>query len=117
MAILRDAVGAGAVLPAWSHFSLFVGHYARGEIAQARYHASQLTSETYVFGQLARALIAHADGDAAEVDRSVQAILALQPSWREHPRREIGKLVVAAPIADRLAHDLRASAPAVWSAL
>ena len=60
MAILQDAVGFGAVLPSWSHFALFVGYYMRGDIAEARYHASQLTSETYVYGQLARALIAHA---------------------------------------------------------
>ena len=55
-----DAVGFGAILPSWSHFSLFVGHYMRGDLAEARYHASQLTSETYVYGQLARALIARA---------------------------------------------------------
>ena len=40
-----------------------------------------MTSETYVFGQLARALIAHADGDAAEASRAVQAVLAFQPAW------------------------------------
>jgi tetratricopeptide (TPR) repeat protein len=116
MTILREAVGFGAVLPAWSHFSLFVGHYVRGEIAEARYQASQMTTETYVFGQLARALIAHADHDAAEVERSVQGILALQPSWRDDSRREIGKLVTAASIADRLAGDLRAAAPKAFIA-
>ena len=93
MAILRDAIGFSAVLPSWSHFALFVGHYMRGDIAEARYHASQLTSETYVYGQLARALITHIDGDAAETRRAVQAILSLQPAWGEDPRREIGKLV------------------------
>jgi tetratricopeptide (TPR) repeat protein len=109
MEILHEAVGFGAMLPSWSHFSLFVGHYVRGDLAQARYHASQLTNETYVYGQLARALIAHADGDAAETQRTVQAIVALQPAWQENARREIGKLINAAAIADRLAGDLVAT--------
>ena len=109
MAILHDAVGSSAVLPSWSHFALFVGHYMRGDIAEARYHASQLTSETYVYGQLARALITHIDGDAAETRRAVQTILSLQPAWGDDPRREIGKLVNASAIADRLAGDLVAT--------
>jgi hypothetical protein len=109
MSILREAVGFGSVLPSWSHFSLFVGHYMRGDLAAARYHASQLTSETYVFGQLARALIADADGDAAETSRAVQAVVAFQPSWRLDPRREIGKLINDPVIADRLARDLIAT--------
>jgi tetratricopeptide (TPR) repeat protein len=109
MAILHDAVGFGAVLPSWSHFALFVGYYMRGDIAEARYHASQLTSETYVYGQLARALIAHADGDVTETRRAVQAILSLQPAWGKAPRREIGKLINASAIADRLASDLLAT--------
>ena len=109
MAILYDVVGFGAVLPSWSHFALFVGHYMRGDLAEARYHASQLTSETYVYGQLARALIAHADGDATEARRCVQTILSLQPAWRAAPRREIGRLINASAIADRLAGDLVAT--------
>ncbi len=109
MAILHDAVGFGAVLPSWSHFALFVGYYMRGDIAEARYHASQLTSETYVYGQLARALIAHADGDVTETRRAVQTILSLQPAWGKAPRREIGKLINASAIADRLASDLLAT--------
>jgi adenylate cyclase len=109
MAILRKAVGVGTVLLSWSHFSLFVGHYIRGEIAEARYHASQLTSETYVYGQLARALISHVDGDAAETARAVRAIVSLQPAWRDDPRREIGRMITSPAIADRLAGDLLAT--------
>lgn len=109
MEILHRAVGVGPMLPSWSHFALFVGHYVRGDLTQARYHASQLTAETYVYGQLARALIAHADGEAEEARRAVQAILALQPAWGTDPRREIGKLINVASIADRLADDLVAT--------
>jgi len=103
MSILHDAVGFGAILPSWSHFALFVGHYVRGEMVEARSQASQLTSETYVYGLFARALIARLDRDQAEFDRARQAILALQPAWGENHRKEIGKVIIAPAIADRLA--------------
>jgi len=109
MEIVREAVGLGPVLQPWSHFALFLGHYMRGDVGKARYHASQLTTETYVFGQLARALMAHLDGDDAETQRAVQAILALQPGWGVDPRREIGKLIKAPAIVDRLSADLLAT--------
>jgi tetratricopeptide (TPR) repeat protein len=109
MEILRRAVGFGAILPSWTHFSLFLGHYVRSNLAEARYHASQLTNETYAYGQLARALIAHADGDAVEAGRAMRAILALQPAWSVDPRVEIGKLVNAGWIVDRLVRDLAAA--------
>jgi tetratricopeptide (TPR) repeat protein len=108
MEILQGAVGFGAVVPAWSHFSLFLGHYVRSNLAEARYHASQLTTETYVYGQLARALMAQADGDLAEAGRVKEAILALQPAWKDDPRGQIGKLINAPAIADRLAEELEA---------
>ena len=51
-------------------------------------------------------MIAHRDGDAAEAERAVKAILAAQPAWRDDPRREIGKSITAPDIADRLTADL-----------
>jgi adenylate cyclase len=102
MEILRAAVGFGAILPAWCHFSLFVGHYMRGDLAEARYHAGQMTTETYVYGQLARALIAGHDGNIEEAHRAKRAIFALQPAWKDDPRAGIGKLINAPAIVDRL---------------
>ena len=109
MEILDKAVGFGAILPSWNHFYLFLGHYLRGDLTQARFHAGQLTSETYVYGQLARALVAHCEGRAEEARHAVQAILALEPAWKSDPQREIGKLITAPVIAARLAHDLEAA--------
>ena len=77
----------------------------RGDLAEARYHAGQMTNETYVYGQLARALIARLDGDRTEFDRAKGAILALQPAWGDDPRKEIGKVIIAPVIAERLAGD------------
>lgn len=107
--ILNKAIGAGAILPGWHHFYQFVAHYMRGEWGEARYQAAQLASETHAYGQLARAITAHHDGDAAEAERAVKAIIAAQPNWRDNPRREIGKTITAPNIADRLTADLIAT--------
>jgi len=107
--ILNKAVGAGGILLGWYHFYLFLAYYMRGEWPDARYQASQITSETYVYGQLARAIAAHRDGDAAEAERAVNAIVTAQPAWRDDPRREIGKSITAPGIADSLTADLIAT--------
>jgi len=107
--ILQKAVGKAGILLGWYHFYLFLAHYMRGEWAEARYQASQITSETYVYGQLARAIVAHRDSDAAEAERAVKAIVTAQPAWRDNPRQEIGKSITAPEIADRLTADLIAT--------
>jgi hypothetical protein len=107
--ILRKAVAAAAILPGWYHFYLFLAHYVRGEWAEARYQAAQITSDSYVYGQLAKAIVAHRDGDEAEAERAVNAIVTAQPSWRDDPRREIGKSITAPDVADRLTADLIAT--------
>ena len=109
MEILQKAVGKAGILLGWYHFYLFLAHYMRGEWAEARYQASQITSETYVYGQLARAIVAHRDSDAAEAERAVKAIVTAQPAWRDNPRQEIGKSITAPEIADRLTADLIAT--------
>ncbi len=109
MEILHQAADAGAILPAWTHFSLFVGHYMRGDLTAARYHAGQLTNETYVYGQVARAVIAFADGQIEEARRAKQAIYALNPKWQADPNAEMRKLVIAPDIAVRLVQDLLGS--------
>ena len=71
-----------------------------------------MTSETHIYGQLARALMAHRDGQTEEARRVVQAILSMQPDWKSDPRREIGKLIIDPRIADRLTRRPRGRGPA-----
>jgi hypothetical protein len=106
MEILRETAAFGTILPSWTHFYLFLGHYLREELAEARFHAGQMTSEQHIYGQLARALMAHRDGQAEEARRVIQAILSSQPHWKADPRREIGKLITGSALADRLAREL-----------
>jgi len=108
MEILRDTVAFGAILPAWTHFYLFLGHYLRGDYAEARFHAGQMTSTEHIYGQLARALMARRDGQFEEARRTTDAITSVHPRWQTDPAREIGKLIFAPWIARRLLHDLAA---------
>jgi adenylate cyclase len=107
--ILRGAIGAAGIVPGWYHFYLFLAHYVRGEWPEARFQAAQITSDSYVYGQLARAIVAHHDGDGTEAERAVRAILSAQPSWRDDTRHEIGKSITAPEIVNRLTADLRAT--------
>ena len=99
----------GAILPSWTHFYLFLGHYLRDEIAEARFHAGQLTSQAHIYGQLARVLMAHRDGRTEEAQSTIASILASRPNWKCDPRRQIGKLITGKEIADRVARDLAAA--------
>lgn len=106
MEILRDTVTFGAILPSWTHFYLFLGHYLRDEYSAARFHAGQMTSTTHIYGQLARALMARHDGRPDQARLTVEAITQAHPGWNDDPGREIGKLIFAPAISDRILHDL-----------
>jgi len=106
MDILRSSALFGAILPSWTHFYLFLGHYLRDELAEARFHAGQMTNERHITGQIARALMAHREGNADEARRAIATILALQPQWKNNTRHEIGKLITDKQLADRLSRDL-----------
>ena len=106
MEILRDSVMFGAIVPSWTHFYLFLGHYLREEYPEARFHSGQMTSEAHIYGQLARALMAQRDGQPAQARRIIKAITSAYPHWKTDPQREIGKLIFAPAVVDRLARDL-----------
>ena len=74
----------------------------RGDLAAARYHAGQMTTETYVYGQLARAVIAGADGNIEEAHRAKRAILALSRPGRTTRAAGSRGLINAPEIVDRL---------------
>jgi tetratricopeptide (TPR) repeat protein len=111
MDTLRRAAEHGTIRPSWQHFYLFLGHYLKCELAAARHHADHLTSETYVFGHMARALIAAAEGDAAAAQLSLERLIALAPAWKVDARAELARFfpAPAAALADRLLHDLLAA--------
>lgn len=109
MEMLRNTAPSGTILPAWTHFYLFLGHYLRDELAEARFHAGQLINDTHIYGRLAQALIARRDGQVDEARRMIESITTAQPHWKDDPRREIGKLITGSRLADRLTRELAAA--------
>jgi tetratricopeptide (TPR) repeat protein len=109
MAMLRRAGEYAAIRPSSHHFYLFLGNYLRGDMTQAAQHAGQITVEDYSFGQLAKALAAAALGDSERARQAIDRLEALQPSWRDDPRGELGKIMPTPAIVDRLARELAAA--------
>jgi tetratricopeptide (TPR) repeat protein len=101
------------VRPIWEHFNLFVGNYMLGNLAEATHEADQLTSDSFSYGLLARALMAARNGDRARALEVRHRLIRNFPAWRDDPRREIARYIPASEIADRLAADLAALAPGV----
>jgi hypothetical protein len=48
-------------------------------------------------------------GDSARARQAVDRLEALQPSWRNDPRGELGKIIPTPAIVDRLVRDLAAA--------
>jgi tetratricopeptide (TPR) repeat protein len=115
MAMLRRPSEYGVIRPSWHHFYLFLGSYLAGDAKEARYQAGQITSDDYPFGLLAKALVAATAGDAERARQALDRLLALQPGWRDDPRRELGKIIPRPEIVERLARDLAAAGLAARS--
>jgi Tfp pilus assembly protein PilF len=105
-AALKQAAAFAPVRPAMLDFSLFVTAYLKGDNMRAAYHASLLTTETYPFGLLARALVAAKAGDRDEARQIIDRLVALRPAWRDDPRAAIERYIRAPAIVERLTRDL-----------
>jgi len=110
MEMIKDAEDHNLVRPIWEHFNLFLGNYMRGNLAQATHEADQLTSDSFSYGLLARALMAARNGDQDRARELLDRLETRFPAWRDNPRREIAKYIPAAVIADRLMADIAALA-------
>jgi tetratricopeptide (TPR) repeat protein len=110
MDMLMRAGDEAGVRPAVDQFFLFLGSYLRGDMAAAAFHAGQLSSDTFQLGILARALAANAAGERAVARAALDRLFALNPEWRDKPRRQLEKFFPAALIVDRLAADLATAA-------
>jgi Tfp pilus assembly protein PilF len=106
MEMIKDAEDHNLVRPIWEHFNLFLGHYMRGNLAEAAHEADQATSDSFSYGLLARALMAGRNGDHHRARELLDRLEARFPVWRDDPRREIAKYIPASTIADRLTADL-----------
>jgi hypothetical protein len=109
MELLRQASGDGTVVPSFEQFFLFVGSYLKGDLERASFHASQLTSETFELGLMARALMGCKKGDRDATRVAIDRLVTLNPLWRQNVRGALEKFFYADAIVDRLAADLLAA--------
>jgi len=65
-------------------------------------------TDTFPPAFVARALVSAKAGNHTEAQRALARLIALQPAWRDHPRRELAKIFEAPWVVDRLAGDLAA---------
>jgi tetratricopeptide (TPR) repeat protein len=109
MKILEAIPKDDVVRPSWQHFYLFLGHYMRGNLAAATHEADEMTSDSYVYGLFARALMAAKNGDMAKARATWSKLVALRSAWQSNPRAELAKFIPAPAILDRLTQDLAAT--------
>ena len=102
----RSAAHSGGVLPAWQHYYLFLGNYLAGDIAQAEFHAGQITIDDYPLGLVARAIAANRCGRHDEAHRLIDRLIEVQPAWRTDARRLLEKSIYVPQTVDRMLHDL-----------
>jgi tetratricopeptide (TPR) repeat protein len=107
--ILAQSAEYGTVRPPWHHFYLFLGNYVSGNFAEAASQADQMTNDAYPHGLVARALAAKQSGDAARQERALRLLVGLRPAWRNDARGELGRLIPAKDMVERLARDLEAA--------
>jgi len=107
--ILAQSAEFGTVRPSWHHFYLFLGNYVGGHFAEAGFHADQMANDAYPHGLVARALVAWHSGDRVRQQHALRLLVGLRPAWRDDARGELGRLIPAKDIVERLAHDLDAA--------
>jgi len=103
---ITRAADEGAVRPPRYQFFLFLGSYLENDMAAASRHASQIVSETYPLGLLARALSAAANGASDEARKAFEELVAIRPAWRNGARAELRRIFPVRAVADRLGDDL-----------
>jgi tetratricopeptide (TPR) repeat protein len=104
--MMRRAAEFSAIRPAWQHYYIFLGAYLGGDLKEAAYQAGQITADNYASTHLVRALLAVSAGDGERARQAAERLSALQPGWRQAPRRELAKLSPSPQVQERLARDL-----------
>jgi tetratricopeptide (TPR) repeat protein len=109
MAIL-DAVAYAFPARSCTHgLYMFLGNYVRGNMAEARRRASEITCENFPYAQLARALAAVDAGDKQTARAALALVRVALPTWQSSPRATLSRSVPDPSIVDRILRDLGAA--------
>jgi tetratricopeptide (TPR) repeat protein len=112
-ALLYQAAAETPVRPPILNFALFLSAYLLGDESGTSYHAALLTSETYPFALLARALAAAQAGDRDRARQIIEKLLALRPDWHNDVRKRLERLIPSSALVDRIIGPLAAAGMAV----
>lgn len=114
----RYADGAGLIAraaainpadPPWYDFFLFLAAYMQEDREGARAAAQRITSDDYVLGLVARAIVAAEGGDIPRARDLVTRLKALQPEYGHDPRAALKRRWFVPEIYDRLVTGLESA--------
>ncbi len=109
MAMLRRASENSEIRPSWQNFFMFLGSYLGGDMNAARFDAEQITTNSFPFGLVARAITENDAGNADQARKAINRLIELQPQWRDNPRRMLELQIYDPKIVTRLLRDLAAA--------
>ncbi|MGH9443534.1 MAG: tetratricopeptide repeat protein [Thermoanaerobaculia bacterium] len=101
-AIMRRAMELNPNHAGWMHFGPIWEHFERGEYERALDHAMQVNMPSMFWQPLVIAAIFGQLGRRAEAAAAVKDLLALDPGFASHARREIGVWHFASGLLDRI---------------
>jgi len=106
LALLRRSTQYRSGLSSWYAFSMSIGSYLTGDLATAAKYDLATMTDTFPPAFVACAVVSAKTGNPARARLAIDRLVALQPAWRDDPRRELAKIFDAPWIVDRLASDM-----------
>lgn len=106
LGLLRQAAPYRSGFSSWYAFTMCIGSYLTGDLATAAKYDLAAISDTFPPGFVASALVAAKTGNQPRARQAIDRLVALQPMWRDNPRRELEKIFHAPWMVDRVLHDL-----------
>jgi TolB-like protein len=104
--LIKEAAALIAVRPAWMDFYLFLAAYLADDRAGAATYSSQITTEKFLLGFVAQAIVAAQRGNPDTARQLIGQLGTVYPAFAEDPRRALKKIFPSDVIIDRLVHDL-----------
>jgi tetratricopeptide (TPR) repeat protein len=106
LALLRQAEPYRTGLSSWYAATMSIGSYFSKDFATAARFDLAAITDTFPPGLIATALVAAKSGKPDRARQAVERLIALDPVWRDDPRRELAKIFHAPWMVDRIAGDL-----------
>ena len=104
LAIMQKGYTNELARPAMYHYYMFLGHYFKGDLVEARQHADQLP-ETYAFRYFAQILLAIANKNHGLARDNFDRLSRMQPRFAKNPRAWLSMFFTDQSLVDRIMTD------------